>query len=676
MKEGIYKDYKKGGKAELFLINAFLLISFFFLMFICDLRFIASSNTNFALRVKIGLSILQKAGSSTILEPFVTSKTYNGLMSAGKHAEPLFAELGIFLAAKSDSFYYWLAVIISNALLVAGGAAFVGIWNKRKSNKLKEILSLADNIPFAVFFCSACDYSFVQASKAFYKMLGYSPSEIKEACGNNLLNLIYAPDREAFKHAIETGLKLGDKSQTECRLTKKDGSLISVRFIYNMAESGSICFAAEDITNWSADFNSADNLKMIVDELPGGLARISLDDNLSIMMANAAFYDLCGYAASDFSNYLQGGMFNIIDSRDRPKLFKKIAAAQENAPIITEFRVIKKDGKSLWLSMHARKCPAEDGNTELLCVFTDISSLREAYNQAKTDREKARTLAAMATDIIFEYSVQTDELHFTGNKLLDLPVTIPQFSKKLTSSDALCPDSVGKLQSLLSARFQPGKVETEEINIRSLDGAVSRWYNIYAYMIMDGSSSVIIGKLADITERKQEIEALIEASRRDPLTNLYNIPTTKYYIENFLKQLTPSDKRLHAFMVLDIDNFKNFNDILGHAIGDSVLIDISQKINSVFRKSDIIGRVGGDEFVLLVKDFENIEQIKAKAQEVCDKFENIYFGNNYKNLKLSVSIGIALAGKDGNTYSALFEKADIALYKVKTSGKNSYAFYS
>ena len=56
-------------------------------------------------------------------------------------------------------------------------------------------------------------------------MLGYSPSEIKEACGNNLLNLIYAPDREAFKHAIETGLKLGDKSQTECRLTKKTEAL-------------------------------------------------------------------------------------------------------------------------------------------------------------------------------------------------------------------------------------------------------------------------------------------------------------------------------------------------------------------------------------------------------------------------------------------------------------------
>ena len=124
MKEGIYKDYKKGGKVELFLISAFLLISFFFLIFICDLRFIASSNTNFALMVKIGLSILQKAGSSTILEPFVTIKTYNGLMSAGKHAAPLFAELGIFLAAKSDSFYYWLAVIISNALLVAGGRRF------------------------------------------------------------------------------------------------------------------------------------------------------------------------------------------------------------------------------------------------------------------------------------------------------------------------------------------------------------------------------------------------------------------------------------------------------------------------------------------------------------------------------------------------------------------------
>ena len=115
-----------------------------------------------------------------------------------------------------------------------------------------------------------------------------------------------------------------------------------------MAESGSICFAAEDITNRSADFNSADNLKMIVDELPGGLARISLDDNLSIMMANAA-YDSLRLCRFGFFKLSARRMFNIIDSRDRPKLFKRLRRAQENAPIITEFRVIKKDGKSLWL---------------------------------------------------------------------------------------------------------------------------------------------------------------------------------------------------------------------------------------------------------------------------------------------------------------------------------------
>ena len=122
--------------------------------------------------------------------------------------------------------------------------------------------------------------------------------------------------------------------------------------------------------------------------------------------------------------------------------------------------------------MHAQNAPQRTEIPSFYACLRISHPLREA-NQAKTDREKARTLAAMATDIIFEYRVQTDELHFTGNKLLDLPVTITQFSKKLTSSDALCPDSVGKLQSLLSARFQPGKVETEEINIRSLDGAVS-----------------------------------------------------------------------------------------------------------------------------------------------------------------------------------------------------------
>lgn len=557
---------------------------------------------------------------------------------------------------------------------------------KKDKTELYELSLLTENIPCGVFSCSKDSaFTLLSESEGFLKMLSYTAEEIATVCNNSLWELVYQADRITFSQAVFSQLQYGNTVESEFRLIKKDGNLIWVRNTGKMVRVSGVetlyCVAL-DITE-AKRYNeqlasTSDDLKSITDVIPGGLARVSLSDNYDIIMANASFYHLCGYTPDDFRIHLKGGMNEIIDSRDREKLKRHITTSNlDGDPIITEFRIVKKDGKSIWLSMHARKTlAANDSSYELLCVFTDISSLREAYNQAKADREKARTLAAMATDIIFEYDIKTDEFQFTGNKLMDLPQVIPNAHQRISVSKHLSMATSFNFDDILNEVFKNGKAEMEEVCINNSDGSMVRWYNVYAYSITYGTSPIIIGKMVDVTQRKHEMEALREANKRDPLTNLYNTSSTRYYIDRFLNELGKNPKdNLHAFMILDIDNFKNFNDILGHATGDAVLIEISQKLGSLFRNTDIIGRVGGDEFVLLIKDFTSSDKIKEKAKEICNGFENIYFGNKTQNLKLSVSIGIALAGKDGNTYHDLLEKADKALYNVKSAGKNSFKFY-
>ena len=132
-------------------------------------------------------------------------------------------------------------------------------------------------------------------------------------------------------------------------------------------------------------------------------------------------------------------------------------------------------------------------------------------------------------------------------------------------------------------------------------------------------------------------------------------------------------------LIFDIDDFKNVNDTLGHAAGDRMLREMAAVLSSVFTSDDYIGRIGGDEFCVLVnynpaKD-ENYEEFIA---EKCDSFINSFIDNAVSkelDYKVSASVGISLSPKDGRDFSTLYKASDKALYESKKSGKCTYTFY-
>ena len=180
--------------------------------------------------------------------------------------------------------------------------------------------------------------------------------------------------------------------------------------------------------------------------------------------------------------------------------------------------------------------------------------------------------------------------------------------------------------------------------------------------------------LNDITENKNthqklEIETLKLKIQLDPLTKLYNKTASKVLIEDFLKSNTLTS---HALMIIDIDNFKSINDNLGHMFGDNILLKVSDTLKSCFDKDDIVGRVGGDEFIVFFKNIINTEMITTKAYTVCNSIKNIYIDKSHS---ISCSIGISIYPNDGIAYYDLFEKSDHALYLAKRYGKDCFEFY-
>lgn len=172
-----------------------------------------------------------------------------------------------------------------------------------------------------------------------------------------------------------------------------------------------------------------------------------------------------------------------------------------------------------------------------------------------------------------------------------------------------------------------------------------------------GELDFIVGKMVDIDEEVKEKEKLITKSRLDGLTGLYNAITTRELIDESIKN---GDKnKINALIVIDCDNLKYINDTYGHLAGDRVLKNISTGLKLTFRQSDIIGRIGGDEFCVYMKNVPSIDLVKLKCHRL-----NVFIQEINKDFYISVSSGMVFLKKE-NTYEELFEKADKILYRSK-----------
>ncbi len=167
-----------------------------------------------------------------------------------------------------------------------------------------------------------------------------------------------------------------------------------------------------------------------------------------------------------------------------------------------------------------------------------------------------------------------------------------------------------------------------------------------------------------------EAQKLKIKSELDEMTGLFNKATTEYAME---KSLLESNGALDVMMIIDIDNFKSVNDLSGHQVGDHVIKIVANLISSLFRKTDIVGRIGGDEFCVMMVDVPDMDIARAKVDELVQIMR--YKPNLTIPEYVTLSIGIADNGRRGITYRELFKKADAALYDAKNAGKAQYREY-
>ena len=175
-----------------------------------------------------------------------------------------------------------------------------------------------------------------------------------------------------------------------------------------------------------------------------------------------------------------------------------------------------------------------------------------------------------------------------------------------------------------------------------------------------------------VNKLRSERDAYQLESELDKLTELFNKKTMENLCKMKLKTFNENESAnvFMALYVIDLDHFKEVNDLLGHQFGDKVLVEFAKGLRKIFRPNDCIGRFGGDEFVIIVDSLPNMEVVIRKAEQIKQIAFNLTVEDSSKFV--TASIGIAIAPQNGRNYDDLFASADKALYHVKRNGKNGY----
>ncbi len=420
--------------------------------------------------------------------------------------------------------------------------------------------------------------------------------------------------------------------------------------------------------------NAHRELSALYNTLPGGVLRCKNDDHWTVLFANSGFFRFLGYSKLEFSEIFHNQAVSIIHPDDYQKLCANRSFLMTfGSAVADEYRITCAGGMIKWVWLNTELVEGAAGKKSFYCTFTDITPIKETQEQLLVNQRLYEIVLDQTQDTIFEWNIPESTAYFSKNfyKKFGYEPSTCNFPECALQNENIHKNDLESFRKIGCQLLNGEKFTTGEFRVRKADGGYL-WCSVSATALLDqnGKAYKAVGILSDIDVQRQVLQTAKEYAQKDSLTGLYNKGTTETRIRSYIeKETTPA-----ALIIIDIDNFKRVNDTLGHLYGDAALKEIAHSVKSLFRSTDVVGRIGGDEFVVFLEQIADESTVYKKAGNITEIFRHAFAQTNV-NYKMTGSIGVAFYPKDADNYPELFDKADIALYFAKNHGKNQFAAY-
>ncbi|HIJ38047.1 MAG TPA: EAL domain-containing protein [Rhodospirillaceae bacterium] len=337
---------------------------------------------------------------------------------------------------------------------------------------------------------------------------------------------------------------------------------------------------------------------------------------------------------------------------------------------IHELEFNREDSKTFKVRLTPYVANSRKGVSGVVISIIDIT-------EAKISEDKLRLSAS-----VFEHASEATVITDNKNRIISVN---PAFTQITGYSPE---DVIGLDPKVLNSGRQPkeffknmwetlkskGLWQGEIQNIRKNGDIYTEWLSINVLRNDQGDVIRHIGVFSDISDAKKAQETIERQATFDTLTGLPNRSLTMDRLRQMLS-FCRRNGRMFAVMFMDLDHFKSVNDALGHAAGDELLVKTALRIKNVLRDSDSVGRMGGDEFIVLLGELNSADDIIPIANKILSEVRQPLLVAGH-TLKTAISIGITVYPLDGDTAEAMLKNADSAMYEAKKHGRNTFCFFT
>lgn len=402
-------------------------------------------------------------------------------------------------------------------------------------------------------------------------------------------------------------------------------------------------------------------------------AMLELDGELTVYHCNKYFYRLFGAEKEScmehFDNKVSEGFLLV----KKNKILNEIEQGLTHSmTYYTEVEILSLSGTKKWYSMDLQRRMIDDTQEKLMCTMVDIDKRIKTQDELDTVNQYFKTVQNLSDDLLFRIDVKNKTLIRTDerSKTFGLSEIQPNFPKSVCDSGTVHGEDIETYMDFGLDALQ-GVEGTCEVRMRASNGEFRlRKITCKAVYNNNGTLKEMFGKLEDV----QEVKDLEAKAKVDLLTGIYNKISFQEQVERILSH--SEDEVHHTFFFIDLDDFKGINDNYGHGFGDFLLSTVGKRLKRLVRDKDVLGRIGGDEFVIFFPTLgKNKDFVVTRAKAILAAL-NQEFHYQDKRAQIKGSVGIAVYPEQGTVYEELYENADLALYHSKANGKNVVTLYS
>jgi len=368
-----------------------------------------------------------------------------------------------------------------------------------------------------------------------------------------------------------------------------------------------------------------------------------------------------------------------VHAEDRDRALADDAHSRNTGePLRSEYRMIRKDGSTVWVLDEAIVINDSAGKPALLQgLLFDITDRRSIEQALRHSEERYELAIRGANDGLWDWNLLTETVHFSSRWKSMLGYDEHELNENVREwVDRVHPEDRERFEAALEAHLKNLTPHFELEHRLQHRGGGYRWMLGRGLAIHDdtGRATRMAGSITDITERKMSEEQLLRDALHDALTKLPNRALFLDRLERAMARIVRRPEIRFGVLFMDLDRFKNINDSLGHLAGDQLLVALSRRISTCVRGGDTVARLGGDEFVILLDDVRSEEDAVIIADRIHHALK-LPFTLAGHEVYTTTSIGIAMSDTGYLCPQDVLRDADTAMYRAKARGKAQYMVF-